>query len=79
MQHRPRRAVEATGQKTREKILLVEIIGNPAIDEITEFLRAREIIDRDDLRHAPFVERFDEIRPDEPGRAGDDGIHGHSL
>ena len=72
------RAVEVAIQQTLDELLLVEIVGNLAIHEIPELLCALEIIDRNDPRHATFVERLDDVRSDKSGCTGDNGVHDNS-
>ncbi len=40
-----------------EKLALVEVIGNLAIDQIGKLLGARQIVDGDDVGHAPRIPR----------------------
>jgi hypothetical protein len=50
-----------------QEIFFIEIVGNLAIDEILEFVRAAQIIYRDDILFATLVECLDDVRPDKSG------------
>src|SRR5574340_512928 len=67
--------VEFTGFQAFDEFLLVEIIGDLAIDQVAELVRPLQIVDRDDVGDATLVERLDQIGADKAGRAGDDVIH----
>ena len=75
MQDRGDVVVEVTVGEPRQKLVLVEIVGDLAIGEIAELVGARQIVDGDDVGLAARVERPDEIRSDEAGGAGDDDVH----
>ena len=59
---------------SKQELVLVEVIGNVAIGEIAKFVAAGEIVDGNDVRFAALVQRLDEIRTDEAGRAGDNDV-----
>ena len=61
MEYRGDITVEATGGEPCNEFILVEVIGDLAVDEIAELVGARQIIDGDDLALAALVERLDEI------------------
>ena len=79
MENRLHVTVEIAGQQAVEKILLVQIIGDFTIDQIPEFIRPLQVINSDDVLFAPVIERLDDVRTDESGRAGNDGVHENSL
>jgi predicted HAD superfamily Cof-like phosphohydrolase len=70
---------EIAARKAFDEFSLVEIVVNFAIDEVLEFVGAREIVDGDDALFAALVERLHEIAADKAGRAGDDDSHGRSA
>ena len=71
--------IEVTGLDTGNEILLVDVIGDIAINQILEFFSLGEIVDRNDLAHPAFIQGLDQIGADEAGRAGNDGVHPLSL
>src|SRR6185295_18819669 len=72
---RDKRAIEGAILERTQEILLVEIVGDLAVDQVDELVALPKIIDRDNLVFAPVAQRLDDIRTDEPGRAGDYDIH----
>ena len=60
-------SVERTRGKCCSKIILVKIVSNIAIDEITKLVGFGEIVNRDDVFDAPLVKRLDYVRADESG------------
>ncbi len=75
MQDRGDVVVEIAGAEPREKFFLVQVIGDLAIGEIAELVRARQIVDGDDVGLAASVEAAHEIRSHKAGGAGDDDVH----
>ena len=75
VQDRAHRAVEAAVAEPLEKIILVEIIRDFAVDEIDELVAATQIIDGENLGLAALVERLDDVGPDETGGAGHYYVH----
>ena len=67
--------VEVAVRETREELVLVEVVGDLAVDKVRELVGACEVVDGEDRRLAALVERADEIGADEAGGAGDDGVH----
>src|SRR5471032_2632578 len=65
--------------KARDELGLVEEIVDFAIDQVLEFVGAREVVDGDHTLLATLVERLHNIAADKPGRAGNDDCHGISL
>ena len=61
VQHRRDVVVEIAVGEAGEEFLLVEVLGDLAVDEVAELVAAREIVDGDDARLAARVERLDEI------------------
>ena len=68
-------AIKIAGQKLFEKLFLVEIINDLAIDKIPELVGPGQIIDRNDLVHAALVERLDQIGTNKPGSTRHNGVH----
>ena len=68
-------AVEMAGLDARDEVVLVEVIGDVAIDEIAELVGPGQVVDGDDVLHAALVERLDEVGTDKSGRAGNDDVH----
>jgi hypothetical protein len=66
---------EVAAPEALDEFGLVEIVVDFAVDQILEFVGAREIVDGDDALFAALVERLHEIAADETGRAGDDEGH----
>ncbi len=58
-----------------EELLLVHVVGDLAVDEVGELVGVRKVVDGDDVGLAAVVQRTDEIRADESGGSGDDGVH----
>ena len=79
VQHGGDVVVEVAFGQPPQEFILVEVIGDLAVDEVAELVGPRQIVDGEDARLTAGVERFDEIRSDESGGAGDDGVHGESL
>ena len=75
MENRRDIAVKIPGQQAIEKILLIEIIGDLAIDQVAELVGAFQVVDGENPLLAALIERLDDIRSDESGSAGDDDIH----
>ena len=66
--------VEIAVADAEQELVLVEVVGDVAIGEIAKLVAVGEIVDGDDVRFAARVQRLDEIRSDEAGRAGDDDV-----
>ena len=75
MQHCRDVVVEIAVRKAGEELLLVDEIGDLAVDQVAELVGPCEVIDRENARLAAGVERADEIGADESGGAGDDDVH----
>ena len=75
MQHRGDVVVEVAVGEADEELVLVDVVGDLAVDEVAELVGAREVVDGDDARLAARVERLDEVGADEAGGAGDDDVH----
>ncbi len=58
--------------------LLVDVVGNVALDDIAELVGPRHVVDDNDVVDAAAIESRDEVRADEAGAAGDDdhGVDG---
>jgi len=69
------RNAEIAPLEALDKLGLVEVIVDLAVDEILELVRTREVIDRDDAVFTALIERLHEIAADKAGRAGDDEGH----
>ena len=67
--------VEVAIREAQEEFLLVHVVGDLAVGEVPELVGLREVVDGDDVGLAAQVERADEIRADESGGSGDDGVH----
>ena len=78
MRNRGDRAVECAVAEFAQEVVLVEIIGDVAIDEVDELVALLQVIDREHFVFAALAQRLDDIRSDEPGSAGDYDIHGVS-
>jgi len=76
VEHRGDIVVEVAVRKPRQEIVLVEIIGDVAIDEITEGIDSRQAVDRDDSGFPARIQGADKARSDKPGGAGDDDVQG---
>ena len=74
MQHRRDVVVEVSVDEPGRKFVLVEVFGDLAVDQIAKLVRLLQVVDGDDLALAARVERLDQIRTDEAGGAGDDGL-----
>ena len=79
MQHRVDRAVEFARLQRREKVALVDVIGDLAVGQIAELVALGQIVHGDDVGLAALVQRPDQIGADESGRAGDDDVHAHCF
>ena len=79
VQHRRDVVVEVAFGETRQELVLVQVVGDLAIDEIGELVGARQVVDGDDGGFAALVQRANQVRADEAGRAGDDDVHGNLL
>src|SRR5206468_9227671 len=66
--------VEVAVGKPRQELVFVHVVGDVAIDEVAEFVGVGEIVDGKDAGFAARVQRLDEIRADEAGGAGNDGV-----
>ena len=78
MEHGFHRTVETAVVERLHECVLVDVIRDLAIGEIDELVALREVVHGNDVRHTPLIQCFDEIRSDEPGRAGYDEVHGWS-
>ena len=67
MQHRRDLVVEVAVGEPREEFVLVDVVGDLAVDEIRELVGARQVVDGDDARLAARVQRPDQIGADESG------------
>src|SRR5690242_16104742 len=67
--------VEVAFGKPHREFVLVEIIGDLAIDEVAELVALRQIVDGQDLVLATLIEGLDQIGAHESGGPGDHGIH----
>ena len=65
-------ATEVAAHEALAEIDEVEIVGDLAVDEVVELVGLLQIVDRDDLGLATFVQALDEIAADKTGCAGDD-------
>ena len=54
---------------------LVEVVGDPAVDQIAELAAVAQVVDDDDVVAAAAIELADQIAPDESGASSDDN-HG---
>src|SRR5574343_1883611 len=72
-------AVVMPGLDALDEIVLVEIIGDFAVDQVLELVGLGQVIDGDDVGDAALVQRLDDVRADKAGGAGDDVIHGILL
>ncbi len=70
--------IEIAVDESFQEFILVEVIGNLAIDEVAELVGAREVVDGEDVGLAAIVQRPDKIGADKARGAGDDDIHGRS-
>ena len=77
MQDRVDGAVKMSLGEQFDELLLVEIVGDFAIDEVAKLVSALQVVDGDDVVDAALVEAFDDIGADKAAGAGDDGIHTH--
>jgi hypothetical protein len=55
-----------------DELDLVQVVGDLAVDQVAEFVGAREVVDGEDVALAAIVERLDVVGADETGGAGDD-------
>ena len=62
MQDRRDVVVEVAVGEPRQELVLVEVVGDLAVDEVAELVGAREVVDGDDAGLAARVQRPDEIR-----------------
>ena len=74
VQHRANLAKLTTG-KTIEKIVLVQVISDFTVGQVTEFVAIGQVVDGDDLRLVTPVKCLDEIAADEACSAGYDNRH----
>src|SRR5437667_12798180 len=58
-----------------DELRLVDVIGNVAAGEVPHLVRLLQVVHGDDDRDAVPVERLDDFRADEAGRAGDALVH----
>src|SRR5574343_1899313 len=73
-------AVVMTGLDAGNEILLVDVIGDVAIDQVLELVGLGQVVDRDDVLHAALIERLDDGGTNETGGTGHDDIgHERSL
>jgi hypothetical protein len=72
VQYRPDVVVEVAVGEAYQEFLLVEVVVDLAGDEIDAFVRAGQVVDRDDARLAAAIERLDEVGADESGGPGDE-------
>ena len=72
-------AVVMPGLDALDEIVLVEIVGDFAVDQVLELVGLGQVVDGDDVGNAALVERLDDVRADKAGGAGDDVIHGILL
>ena len=75
MQYRRDVVVEIAVAEAPEEFVLVEVVGDVAVDEVAELVAMRQIVDGENALLAAGVEPLDEIRADESGGTGDDGVH----
>ncbi len=75
MKHRAHLA-ELAALEALDKLALVEVIADLAVDEVVEFVGARQVVDGDDIVFAALVQALDEVAADEAGSAGNDDGHG---
>src|ERR1700682_3815871 len=74
MQHRRDVVVEGAFGEPRQELVLVEIIGDVAIDEIAESIHTRQAVDRENTGLSASVQCADQARSDEAGGTGDDNV-----
>ena len=75
VRNRGDRAVERAVAELAQKGILVEIVGDVAIDEIDEFVALFQVVDRQHFVFAARIQRLDDVRSDKPGGAGDYDVH----
>src|SRR5256885_10208598 len=78
MQHRRDVVVEVAVGQSWQELVLVEIVGDIAIDEIAEIIRTRKAVDRDNPCLSAGVQCADQARSDEAGSTGDDNVQARS-
>src|SRR4029079_10236704 len=78
VQHRANLSADPVAADALEEILLVEVIRDLAIGEVGHLVRARQVVDRDDVPDAARIERLHQVRPDESCRPRDDHRHADS-
>ena len=61
-------------REPREEIVLVEVVGDAAADEVHELAAIREIVDDHDVVVAASVELTNQVAADEAGAAGDEDV-----
>lgn len=69
---------ELAARQAGEKVFLVEVVADLAVDEVVELVRPRQVIHGDDVVLAPLVQALDEVAADKAGSAGHDDGHGRS-
>ncbi len=72
-------AIEMAGLDALDEIVLVEVVGDLAIDQVLELVGLGQVIDCNDIGDAALVQRLDNIGADEAGSTGDDVVHGVLL
>ncbi|MPN41607.1 hypothetical protein SDC9_189161 [bioreactor metagenome] len=72
-------AVVMTGLDALDEIVLVEVVGDFAVDQVLELVGLGQVIDCNDIGDAALVQRLDNIGADETGSTGDDVVHGVLL
>jgi hypothetical protein len=60
-------AVEMAGLDALDEIVLVEVVGDLAIDQVLELVGLGQVVDGDDVGDAALVQRLDDIGADEAG------------
>ena len=75
MQYRGDVVVEIAFLEAPEKFVLIEVVGDVAIDEVAEFVPMRQIVDGENALLASGVEPLHEIRADESRSTSDDRVH----
>ena len=70
--------VEVAVAEAFDEFVLVDVIGDLAVDQVAKLVGAGEIVHRDDVALAAQIERLDEVGADESRSTGDDDVHAYS-
>ena len=75
MENRFDLAERAFGKQFVERVG-VDVVGDPQVGQVAEFVALRQVVDGDDVVDAPGVQALDDVAADEPGGTGHNDFHG---